>query len=86
MAALKKKKDIKQDPKTQCVSIYFSGEELKMLDHCIRKFKHKNRSSYIRKLVMTDVLAQLFECYPTLFEQDTTSSRVVDDQNPASQE
>lgn len=70
MANLKKKGEIKQEPKTECVSIYFSGEELKMLDHCIRKFKHRNRSSYIRKLVMTDVLSQLFESYPTLFEQD----------------
>lgn len=70
MANLKKKKEIRQEPKTQCVSIYFSGEELKMLDYYIQKFKHKNRSSYIRKLVMTDVLSQLFESYPTLFEQD----------------
>lgn len=83
MSALKKKKDIKQDPKSHRVSIYFSDDELRMLDHYIRKFKHKNRSSYIRKLVMTDVLAQLLESYPTLFEQNICGSSIAEDSKVA---
>lgn len=80
MSKLKKQKEIKQDPKRQSVQIYFSDQELKMVDHYVAKFKHKSRSSYIRRLVMTDVLAQLMESYPTLFDQCNVSN--IPPENP----
>lgn len=67
----KAKQEVKQDRKTTKVSVYFTEEEKKMLDHFIKRFKHKTCSTYIRKLVMTEVLATLNRNYPTLFDQAT---------------
>ena len=44
-----------------------------MLDHFLKRYRHNGCSTYIRKLVMTEVLGTLNRNYPTLFDQVSNS-------------
>lgn len=61
---------VKQDPRTERVTILFSKEEEKMINYYVKKYKCSSRSALIRKIVMTHVLRELNANYPTLFDQD----------------
>lgn len=64
-----KKLSVKQDPRTEKVTVLFSEEEYKMLNYYVKKYKHSSRSAFIRRLVMTYVMCELNANYPTLFDQ-----------------
>ncbi len=65
-----KKVKLRQDPRTQKVTVLFSEEEYKMLNYYVKKYKIKSRSAFVRSIVMTHVLGELNANYPTLFDQD----------------
>lgn len=64
------KLNIKQDPRTEKVTVLFSEEECKMLNYYVKKYKHHSRSAFVRRLVMTYVMRELNANFPTLFDQD----------------
>ncbi|MDO5017262.1 MAG: hypothetical protein Q4E10_02730 [Porphyromonas sp.] len=64
-----KRPKIKQDPRTEKVTVLLSEEECKMLNYYVKKYKCASRSALMRKIVMTHVLEQLNANYPTLFDQ-----------------
>ena len=61
---------VKQDPRTERVTILFSKEEEKMINYYVKKYKCNSRSALLRKIVMTHVLRQLNANFPTLFDQN----------------
>lgn len=65
-----KKLSVKQDPRTERVTILLSEEESKMLDYYVKKYRHSSRSGFLRRLVMTHVVRELNANYPTLFDQN----------------
>ena len=65
-----KRPNVKQDPRTERVTILFSKEEEKMINYYVKKYKCSSRSALLRKVVMTDVLRQLNANFPTLFDQN----------------
>lgn len=65
-----KKLSVKQDPRTEKVTVLFSKEECKMLNYYIRKYKYSSRSAFVRRLVMTYIMRELNANFPTLFDQD----------------
>jgi len=50
------------------VSFLLNSEELKAMDHYLKKYKIENRSHYLRETLLSQVLQKLDEDYPTLFE------------------
>lgn len=60
---------VRQDPRTERITVLFSKEEYKMINYFVKKYKIESRSALIRKVVMTHVFGTLNENYPTLFEQ-----------------
>ncbi len=50
------------------VSFLLNSEELKAMDHFLKKYKIENRSHYLRETLLSQVLQKLDEDYPTLFE------------------
>lgn len=65
---------VKQDPRTERVTILFSEDEEKMINYYVKKYKCSSRSALIRKIVMTHVLGELNANYPTLFDQDLSDN------------
>lgn len=64
-----KPKKVKQDPKTCPVTILFSAGEMELLDGYLKRKGIRNRSAFVRKLVMNKVLkdisgnpVSLFDC------------------------
>ncbi|HEY5571262.1 MAG TPA: hypothetical protein VIK42_07310 [Bacteroidales bacterium] len=50
------------------VCFLLNSEELKAMDHYLKKYKIENRSHYLRETLLSQVLQKLDEDYPTLFE------------------
>ena len=68
-----KKLRVKQDPRTEKITILLSKEEHKLLNYFVRKYRYQSRSGFVRKLVMTHIVSILDANYPTLFEQENIS-------------
>lgn len=49
-------------------SVLFNSREISAIDEYCRRFKIKSKSALIRKAVMEQVLKELDENHPTLFE------------------
>lgn len=73
MAKKLKKLNVKQDPRTEKVTVLFSEEECKMLNYYVKKYRLSSRSAFVRRLVMTHVMRELNAHYPTLFDQDLSN-------------
>ncbi|MBR8703608.1 hypothetical protein [Porphyromonas levii] len=67
---VRNKLDVIQDKRTEKVTVLFSEEECKMLNYYVKKYKHRSRSAFVRRLVMTHVVGELNANYPTLFDQN----------------
>lgn len=51
-------------------TILFNMPESKAIDHFCNKFRIKNRSKFMRKAIITEVLRKFDANYPSLFEDD----------------
>ena len=65
------KVDKKKDEKlrrTNRTSLMFNGREQEAIELYCEKYKITNKSKFMRKAIMTEVLKRFDEDYPTLFE------------------
>ncbi len=53
-------------------SILFNKREMQAIDHYCKKYKIKNRSKFMREMIITSVLKKFDEDYPSLFEKKPT--------------
>lgn len=71
---MKKRNSVKDEslkriyPKT----ILFNKREMQAIDHYCKKYKIKNRSKFMREMIITSILKQFDEDYPSLFEKKPT--------------
>ena len=49
-------------------SILFNQREQEAIRHYCDKYKIKNKSKFMREVIMTEILRKFDEDYPTLFE------------------
>ena len=59
---------VKQDPKTELVAVAFSRQEKSLLDTYLRRKRIKNRSAFIRRIVLDTVLTDTGHNKATLFD------------------
>jgi len=67
----KKEKD-KDLKRTYRKSILFNKREIQAIDHYCKKYKIKNKSKFMREMIITSVLKKFDEDYPSLFEKKPT--------------
>ncbi len=63
--------DNKKDQKlrrTNRTSLLFNGREQEAIELYCEKYKIRNKSKFMREAIMTEILKQFDEDYPTLFE------------------
>ena len=53
-------------------SILFNKREIQAIDHYCKKYKIKNKSKFMREMIITSVLKKFDEDYPSLFEKRPT--------------
>ena len=53
-------------------SILFNKREIQAIDHYCKKYKIKNKSKFMREMIITSVLKKFDEDYPSLFEKKPT--------------
>ena len=53
-------------------SILFNKREMQAIDHYCKKYKIKNKSKFMREMIITSVLKKFDEDYPSLFEKRPT--------------
>ncbi len=56
------------------VQFLFNDLELEAFDKYCKKYKIKNKSRFIREIVMTEVLGQFDRDYPSLFDNEETGN------------
>lgn len=54
--------------RTNQASILFNQREKEAIDLYCQKYKIKNKSKFMRELILTEILKKFDEDYPTLFE------------------
>jgi len=54
--------------RTNRASLLFNQREKEALDLYCQKYKIKNKSKFMREIILTEVLKRFDEDYPTLFE------------------
>lgn len=70
-----KKKRIQKDNNLKRVhrkSILFNKREIQAIDHYCKRYKIRNKSKLMREMIITSVLKQFDEDYPSLFEKKPT--------------
>jgi hypothetical protein len=70
-----KKKRVEKDKSLKRVhrkSILFNKREIQAIDHYCKKYKIKNKSKFMREMIITSVLKKFDEDYPSLFEKKPT--------------
>ncbi len=70
-----KKRKIEKDESLKRVhrkTILFNKRELEALEHYIKKYKIKNKSKFMREIIITSVLKKFDEDYPSLLEKKPT--------------
>lgn len=70
-----KKKRIQKDHNLKRVhrkSILFNKREIQAIDHYCKRYKIRNKSKLMREMIITSVLKQFDEDYPSLFEKKPT--------------
>ena len=53
-------------------SILFNKREIQAIEHYCKKYKIKNKSKFMREIIITSVLKKFDEDYPSLFEKKPT--------------
>jgi hypothetical protein len=53
-------------------SILFNEREIQAIEHYCKKYKIKNKSKFMREMIITSVLKKFDEDYPSLFEKKPT--------------
>ncbi len=71
---MKKRKEIKDESLKRVYrkSILFNKRELQAINHYCKKYKIKNRSKFMREMIITSILKKFDEDYPSLFEKKPT--------------
>ncbi len=70
-----KKRKIEKDESLKRIhrkSILFNQREIQAIDHYCKKYKIKNKSKFMREMIITSVLKKFDEDYPSLFEKKPT--------------
>lgn len=70
-----KKKRIKKDESLKRIhrkSILFNKRETQAIEHYCQKYKIKNKSKFMREMIITSILKKFDEDYPSLFEMKPT--------------
>ena len=58
------------NPRTKKAEFMVSDEEFALIDFYLKKYKISNRSRWFREMVMTHILKNMEQDYPTLFEEN----------------
>lgn len=53
-------------------SILFNKREIQAIDHYCKRYKIQNKSKFMREMVISSILKQFDEDYPSLFEKKPT--------------
>lgn len=71
---VKKRKPLKDQSlkRVHRKSILFNKREIQAIDHYCKKYKIKNKSKFMREMIITSVLKKFDEDYPSLFEKKPT--------------
>jgi len=70
-----KKRKIEKDESLKRIhrkSILFNKREIQAIDHYCKKYKIKNKSKFMREMIITSVLKKFDEDYPSLFKKKPT--------------
>ena len=70
-----KKRKVEKDKDLKRVyrkSILFNKREIQAIDHYCKKYKIRNKSKFMREMIITSVLKKFDEDYPSLFEKKPT--------------
>ncbi len=70
-----KKRVIEKDKNLKRVhrkSILFNKREIQAIDHYCKRYKIRNKSKFMREMIITSVLKKFDEDYPSLFEKKPT--------------
>lgn len=57
-------------PRTQKVTFLLNEEEYKIVNNYLSKYKIENRSRWYRETILTHILKNLDQDYPTLFGEN----------------
>jgi len=71
---VKKRKTVKDESLKRIYrkSILFNKREIQAIDHYCKKYKIRNKSKFMREMIITSVLKKFDEDYPSLFEKKPT--------------
>jgi len=53
-------------------SILFNKREIQAIDHYRKKYKIRNKSKFMREIIISSILKKFDEDYPSLFEKKPT--------------
>lgn len=53
-------------------TILFNKREIQAVDHYCKRYKIKNKSKFMREIIITSILKKFDEDYPSLFEKKPT--------------
>lgn len=70
-----KKRKVKKDESLKRIyrkSILFNKREIQAIDHYCKKYKIKNKSKFMREMIISSILKKFDEDYPSLFEKKPT--------------
>ena len=70
-----KKRKAKKDDSLKRIyrkAILFNKREIQAIDHYCKRYKIKNKSKFMREMIITSVLKKFDEDYPSLFEKKPT--------------
>ena len=71
---MKKRKAVKDDSlkRIHRKTILFNKREIQAIDHYCKKYKIKNKSKFMREMIISSILKKFDEDYPSLFEKKPT--------------
>lgn len=71
---MKNRKAIKDDSlkRIHRKTILFNKREIQAIDHYCKKYKIKNKSKFMREIIISSILKKFDEDYPSLFERKPT--------------
>ena len=70
-----KKRKVEKDTTLKRVhqkSILFNTREFQAIEHYCKKYKIKNKSKFMREIIISSILKKFDEDYPSLFEKKPT--------------
>ena len=71
---MEKRKAVKDDSlkRIHRKTILFNKREIQAIDHYCKKYKIKNKSKFMREMIISSILKKFDEDYPSLFEKKPT--------------